>query len=680
MANSTIGSTLKAYALPLILFAVFIICQLFVTPRWFPPSHYDVLRIPRDSSIEEVTNAYKKLSANWSTDSEIVHVTEVLKIRYAFELLSSPLWKRDYDNFGIDEQSHVVGNLKEEYVGANISKLVEHPLIEAVIFGPEHTFNVITTENFMSMFDDTKALVIQVFSFGSSRCANFANSWRRVAALLDGVANVGMVELGELQLAKNLAVSSFAGQSTFPDGLPAIVAFPPGCQTVNCLSRYEGDLSVDAVTDWVASTVLGFPRILYYSKDTLTQRFLAKASPHKVKVIFFSNTGERATPFTRQAARDYHNYASFAFVLWQEEQLSFWFNMFGVESAPATVILKDPGVKPIIYYGPANNSWFQTIMEANKHQELPQLRSLTSMELGCDARGDSRAGQDITIWYCLILAGRLSPELSEMRATLRRMRDILLNEGEEYNEGDKDEFHSSKAAISLRDKRLTFTWLDGEAQNRRCFFYVQTEKSYETCGRRMDIIDEPRLVIARFERNITFEETLDLEKKKTPKNILEALQNDDDIHRASQLVALYNGSYEIPEIIKWVSGIIEDGDTKSLPFFRSRTPELVPEDADPMWSKGAKNVISASTSMKSKIRGIANTFLGDPRIAPILLLVALLSFGKIWLQRNQSVPLSQSNDETPTAEKEEIKTDMRAEKRSLRRRKNEQNQESDADS
>jgi hypothetical protein len=37
------------------------------------------------------------------------------------------------------------------------------------------------------------------------------------------------------------------------------------------------------------------------------------------------------------------------------------------------------------------------------------------MELGCDARGYSRAGVDTTTWYCAILAGRAGPELDKMR-------------------------------------------------------------------------------------------------------------------------------------------------------------------------------------------------------------------------------------------------------------------------
>lgn len=48
-------------------------------------------------------------------------------------------------------------------------------------------------------------------------------------------------------------------------------------------------------------------------------------------------------------------------------------------------------------------------------EELPQLRSRTSMELGCDARGYSRAGSDTLTWYCAIIAGRLGAELNKMR-------------------------------------------------------------------------------------------------------------------------------------------------------------------------------------------------------------------------------------------------------------------------
>ena len=46
---------------------------------------------------------------------------------------------------------------------------------------------------------------------------------------------------------------------------------------------------------------------------------------------------------------------------------------------------------------------------------LPQLRSVTSMELGCDPKGYSRAGNDTTVWYCAVVIGRQSAELHKMR-------------------------------------------------------------------------------------------------------------------------------------------------------------------------------------------------------------------------------------------------------------------------
>ncbi len=37
------------------------------------------------------------------------------------------------------------------------------------------------------------------------------------------------------------------------------------------------------------------------------------------------------------------------------------------------------------------------------------------MQLGCDAHGYSRAGYDTVTWYCAVIAGRHSPQLSQMR-------------------------------------------------------------------------------------------------------------------------------------------------------------------------------------------------------------------------------------------------------------------------
>lgn len=661
-STPSVASILKAYWLPTILFSAALFFQLFVIPNSFPPSRYDVLGIKRYSTIGEVNEAYEKLSSKWNSDVEIPGTIDFIEIRYAFELLTNPLWKRNYDIYGIDEQLHVVEELKGKYAGKNFLE-IDLPLLDSAYSDPgDHAFNVITSKDFQSMFENTKGLLVQVYSSGSNYSAQFSNNWKRIATLLDGVANTGMVELGEVELVTYLTEKKPTGQPFFRNGVPSLIAFPPGCKTSECLVRYNGELSVDAVTDWFATTVLSLPRILYYTRESLGQSFLAKSGPHKVKVIFFSITGERATPFVRQAAKSYWPYASFAFVLWREEESSFWWNTFEVESAPAIVFLKDPGVKPVVYHGSVNNTFYLNIMEQNKQQELPQLRSVTSMELGCDARGYSRAGNDTMTWYCVILAGRLSPELNKMRETMRRVQEMLLND-DEVDAAAKDEWFAP-SAIVLKEKRLTFTWLEGEAQKKLCFFYLHSESSYETCGPRRDVTDVPQLLIVRYKRNATEESS---KVKKKANNIWDAFQ-DDEVDPASQLVAKYNGSDEIPQIIQWISKIVKDGDSRDLPFFRTKTPELIPEDVEPIWSRGAQSLVSTGMGMKQRIQSfLSNMYYnyGDPRIGPILLLGALMSFGSIWLRRSQSSEPAQSNQPTQaTTEEDKIREKWRRRGRS----------------
>ncbi|KAH9721927.1 J domain-containing protein [Citrus sinensis] len=593
-------SKVKAYWAPLILFGLGLFYQLVVLPRSFPTSHYDALGIKPYSSVEQVKEAYEKFSSKWNSGEEIPSTADFLKIQYAYELLTDPLWKRNYDIYGIDEQLHILEKVREQYGEESYSR-IDLPLLDATDRSV-HAFNVVTSEDFPSIFHDSKPWLIQVYSDGSYLCGQFSGAWKTIAALLEGIANTGMVELGDIRLATHLAERKPIGQIFFRRGLPSLVAFPPGCKSSDCMTRFEGELSVDAVTDWFATAILKLPRIFYYTKESM------------VKVIFFSKTGERASPFVRQISRNYWAYASFAFVLWREEESSIWWNTFEVESAPAIVFLKDPGVKPVVYYGSFNNSRLSEVMEQNKLQglyfcgtcvsELPQLRSVTSMELGCDARGYSRAGSDTTIWYCVILAGRLSPELNKMR-------------------------------------------------ERYCSFYLFSETSFETCGARRDMSDVPRLFIVRYKRNTT-EDEAKIERK--PRNIWDAMQ-EQEVDPASQLVVRYNGSDEIPQIAKWVSEIIQDGDSKDLPFYRAKTPELVPEDSEPLLTRSAQSLFSKSIGMKQRIRNIMGQcydYLGDPRIGPALLLAALMSFGTIWLMRGQQLAHpSQSGQPGPSANEDE---------------------------
>ncbi|XP_031476419.1 uncharacterized protein LOC116248013 isoform X2 [Nymphaea colorata] len=559
-------SFLRRYGLPLSLLVIAIFWQIFVLPSAFPPSHYDALGVKMYCSIEEVKDAYVKLMAKWDSGVDVPNVDHFLKVRYAFELLNNPIWKRDYDLFSVEEQRHIIGKVKQQYAGESFSK-VEIPILnlpssDLIDYVPDD----LMAKDFIAKLGDTGNWLIQVYSSGSSRCAEFSRNWKLIAGWLEGVSRTGSVELREVELAAYLADRrKFTGRPVFENGLPYIVAFPHNCRSSSCLLRYQGELSVDAIVDWMATDILGLPRIFYYSKDSLVKDFFRKAGPHKVKVIFFSKTGERAAPFLRQTAKDYWSYASFAFVLWREEESSIWWNMFEVDFAPAVVFVRDPGVKPLVIHGVLNSSSFSKIMEQYKNQVLPQIRNINSMELGCDARGYSRAGNDTSTWYCVILAGRPSLELNNMRQTMRKIQDILSEDDLPEVAGLGRLSVSPIVVKAYREQRLTFAWVDGEAQSKYCFFYLFSEHSYETCGpkRYGDEEDVPRLFIVRYNRNSTSDDA-QVEKYK---GTMLSMFKEGEIGLASQLVARHNGSANIPEILEWVAEIVTNGDAGDLPYY-----------------------------------------------------------------------------------------------------------------
>ncbi|WOK97578.1 hypothetical protein Cni_G06286 [Canna indica] len=637
----------KRYSLPTILFALGFFFQLVLLPRSFPPTHYDVLGVKRNASIEEVTFAYENLTANLFSELDPPITTELIKFRYAFELLTNPLWKRDYDLFGIDEQSHVIKNVTDQYDGEPFSK-IELPLINASLLGLfNDATNKLTPEEFISTIRKSKPFLIQVYSAGSPRCAQFISAWKRIESLMEGVAATGMVELGDVQLSSYLAETKFTGQPHYRNGLPALIAFPPNCTNAHCCERYHGEFSIDAIVDWVATDILGLPRILYYSKESLA-KFIATSGRHKVKVIYFSETGERAAPFLRQAARDYWDEASFAFVLWREQDISFWWNMFGVDSAPAVIFLKDIYSKPITYNGNFNSSQFQKMMEDYKQNELPQLRSVTSMELGCDAKGYSRAGNDTLTWYCLIVVGRAGRALTQTRETMRRIRDTLMTGDDSDYARNVNALVLARVATALNEDRLTFTWLDGDVQQKYCQFYIPPEYHSKCCGSQSyeDDIDVPQIFIIRYLRNST-EGKVKNDKWKNYLNQQLAM----DSNVASQLMARYPGSVDGGEIIQWISHIVERGDTREYPSFTFRNPELVPEDTD---SKRSQGILSFRKAIKDKLKKILfymNDLTADPRIGPSLLLGACVLFGTIWLQSNRrksTIPSNTTNSSSTT--------------------------------
>lgn len=67
---------------------------------------------------------------------------------------------------------------------------------------------------------------------------------------------------------------------------------------------------------------------------------------------------------------------------------------------------------------------------------------------------------------------------------------------------------------------------------------------------------------------------------------------------------------------------------------RAKTPELVPESAEPMRT-GIPKSVKATQKMLSIWKRIKD-YLADPRMGPTLLLGALLSAGNVWWMRSRT--------------------------------------------
>lgn len=641
----------KRYAIPTILVVLAVIWQLVILPTSFSRSHYDVIGVKQNSTSEEIIEAYQRLTLQWHSYKDTEIITEnVIEIQHAFEVLSNQFRRRDYDLFNVDELQDVAKAAKKQYAGDKFSRL-KLPLLKM----PETDLiddnsEVLTAENFRSMLGEEGTWLILVYSLGSGNSQQFAHSWKRIVGWLDGVANTGKLELGEVQLASYLAERNRAtGHPFFRYGLPSIIAFPRTCRRLDCLLRYSGKLNVDAIVDWIATDILGLPRIPYYSLESLFTEVIRKAGPHKVKVICFSKSGQRAAPFLRQAVRDYSEYASFGLVLWREENASVWWNIFGVDSAPAIVFVKDPFAEPVVHYGAINSSDFHNLMEQHKSHALPQLRSITSMDLGCDVKGYSRAGNDTLTWYCVIVAGKPGSTLSKAREIMRSVQDNLTNEVIVDTVSISSLPDSLVAAYAFQQKRLTLAWLDGEAQKKYCYFYLHSENVFETCGPRRYAEEEDvaKVFLVRYRRNNS---EVNIDVKKQYKNIWDTFREDEE-GLSSQLVAKYNGSMEGPEILSWMSNTIKDGDSGDLPYFRVKTPDLNPEESNPAWSLVKQKIgFSNNRRMTERVKDFVtggSDYMKDPRIGPILLLASALYLGALWLRTDQS---KQKNEQVKEAE------------------------------
>lgn len=591
----------------------------------FPKPLYQALGVSEDASAAELKTAYDQLCAGWSSDGNQLESSSkrptLLEIHHAYRILSNELSRRSYDIFHLNELPVVAEDANNH-----------HPIDIHVQLQAASSTILLTSQNFNTIvLESNETWVIQVMSNASYECQLFASKWERVAGRLEGVAKLGRVAVEDHPLSTLLAEKSlFTKQLFFKSGLPEVMLFTSKCRRHDCLVRYRGVKTVDALVEWTSS-ILQLPRIPYYNSQYLMKDIIQGTGPHKVKVIVFSSTGERAAPFIRQCAKESWEHVVFAMVLWQQSNATFWESRVGIKSAPAVVFVKDPGLQPAIHHGVLNSSTFRNLMTEHKLFELPQLRSISIGALGCDARGEAMAGRDMETWYCVIVAGRTGLPLNQARGVMRGVLQNLTNS--EITPHADDIPQHLLAAEAMRTKRLSLSWLDGEIQKDFCYFYLHSPTMFEACGPKKygEVEDVPKLFLVRYQRRfLSPEEEVEQEKQKAllrARNIWMSLQVDSkDV--ASQLVSKYHGEIEVSHVVVWISQMVYEGDNHRLPSFSGKMPALVPEEKSPFWVRAQDAMADGQPKVVQNGQWLLQRFFSSVKEnINLLFMLALIVFG-----------------------------------------------------
>ncbi|KAL3678294.1 hypothetical protein R1sor_021250 [Riccia sorocarpa] len=581
----------------------------------------------------EIFAAYRQISSYWGTEKlyNQSEIKQIIQIENAYQLLSNNDTRRNYDYFNIDDLQEDVAQALKQYEEEGDMVEIRSPIFGKKIFS---TADDLTMANFGELvMQSSDPWLIQIFSHVNPDSRRFSPTWDKIVELLEGVVRVERLELSQLELALIFAERNWLnGYPFFRNGLLAIVAVPPACNKLDCIKRYYGEKTADAVSDWIGSRLLKLPRIMYHSAQTLVTDVIQKPGMEKFR--------ERAAAYMRKAAKDYWQYAVFAMVLWRENEAKFWETKIGVETAPALVFMKDPGVNPVIFHGKLNSSTFLELMEKHKTHELPQLRSISATSLGCDAAGHSLAGyENMVLCRSRWEDGPCSQSNADsknarpVREFSFRMLQVLRGVQVQLKLGKGNDSSATVAIEAYREKRLRLAWLDGEIQKDFCYFYLNSESMFEVCGpRKYEIEDRPKIFLIRYLREVEENEVEDQKKRWLLKTTWE-IEADEEKQYARQLVTTYNNSLDVAEIVAWVANMVYQGDSQELPSFRGKSPDLVPEESAPFVSKTQEYIQEKKEEFLQKGQSflyMLDDFGNDPKFTPIVLLFALV-YATAWL-------------------------------------------------
>lgn len=377
---------------------------------------YNILGVHRKATLQEIRKAYKQLAKEWHPDKNNDPEAEnkFVEINQAYELLTDPERRKQYDNFGVTEEGPPPLRPKRDY-----SQYRQDPLDE--LFGKHSAFRftyqdrdittfhqfTVTTRAFENKIVPKSFRVPYLILFYSDwcfPCLQIEPIWRRLVEELEllgcGIATVHSEN--EQMLSRKIGIRT----------LPSLVVLIDGKA-----SLYKESLfSVQKIVEFLRSK---FPyKLVQPVKDDSIEIFLSGWIDNRVRALIFEKQELVRLRYLLMAFY-YRDRVAFGFVQLHSISSEAIRKKYKVPSDIDTLLLFNENTnRPVASLSMSDMpiKTMQDIINSNKYLMLPRLSSQGMFDALCPPEWAKLRKR-----LCVVLVSQDTPYHDEPRQALRQV-------------------------------------------------------------------------------------------------------------------------------------------------------------------------------------------------------------------------------------------------------------------